>query len=107
MFHDDDAIHVHDRGKAVRNDDDGFAAHERLECVLNEGFGFGIETGGGFVEHEDRRIFKNSASNGDALTFAAGEFDASFADIRAIFLRQRFDKFVAVGLARGRNEYYP
>src|SRR3989338_8331520 len=43
-------------------------------------FGMGVERRGGFVEYKNVGFFNNGARDGDALAFAAGQFDAAFAD---------------------------
>src|SRR3989344_2260599 len=96
LIESDDAVHLHDGGKPVRDDDDGLAAHEMRERVLDQDLRCGVEARCSLVEHEDGRILEDGAGDSDALTFPAGELDPSFADIRAVSERQRGDEFVAI-----------
>src|SRR5579872_4121599 len=80
-FEDDQSIHLRDGRQPVRNSNDRLAGHQRAETRLDGGFDLAIERGSGFVKHQDRRVFENDASNGDALALAAGKLHAALADM--------------------------
>ena len=96
----DDFIGVDDGREAMRDDQRGAAARDAVERVLDLALGEGIERRGRFVENEDGRIFQNGAGDGDALLFAAGEFQPALADLRFIAARRLFDEAVDLREAR-------
>ena len=92
----DNAVHLHDRRKPMRDHDDRLSLHKGLERVLNERFRLRIQTGGCFIKHEDRRIFQDRARDRDPLTFAAGKFHAAFTDKRRIPFGKRGNELVTM-----------
>ena len=44
-------------------------------------FGLAVQRAGGFVQHQDARIFEDDPRQGDALLFPAAQAVAAFADI--------------------------
>jgi hypothetical protein len=58
----------------------GATFHHLFERGLHLGLGCGVEGAGGFVEDQDRRILQQRARDRHALTLAAGERAATFAD---------------------------
>ena len=76
-FHDRAALHHHqpihacDGGQAMGDGDDRLALHQRIQAVLDGRFHFRIQGRGGFIQHQDRRVFQQHACNGDALALAA------------------------------------
>ena len=78
---------------------------------LNRQLDFAVERGGRFVENQYRRVLEHDAGDRDALTLAAGQFDAAFAHVsvvgRAVFpVSEADDEFVGVGFARGREDRF-
>lgn len=71
ILYNDDAIHLADRGKTMRNGDYGSADYELGERILNVDLGFGIQTARRFIEHKKGRIHKNGPGDSNALTLAA------------------------------------
>ena len=63
---------------------------------LDLGLGLGIERGGGFVKHEDRRITYKRPRDGQALSLATGERDAALADACVVPPRQCGDELMRV-----------
>ena len=57
-----------------------------------------------FVQHEDRRGFKNGASNRNALLFTARQFQAALADLRFVALGRHPDE--AVDLRQSRRFFH-
>lgn len=104
LFEDVDAVGVLDGGESVCDDEGGAVFHEAVEGVLDLAFGFGIDGGGGFVEEEDGCVFEECAGYGEALFFAAGEFDAAFADVGVELLREVSNKRFGVGGGEGGPE---
>ena len=49
ILYNDDAIHLADRGKTMRNGDYGSADYELGERILNVDLGFGIQTARRFI----------------------------------------------------------
>ena len=106
FVHDAYFVGVADGRQAVGDDDGGTVAHKVFKRFLHETFRFGIEGGGGFVEDENRGVFKDSAGDGDALALAAGEFDAAFAGEGVETFWQGFDKFPSVGEFGGFDDFF-
>ena len=55
--------------------------HKGGQRRVDESFGFGVQSGGGFVEDQDVRVFDEGAGDSDALLLAARELGAAGADI--------------------------
>jgi hypothetical protein len=72
-----------------------------FRCFEDCRFGPYVYRTGGFIKDQDRRVFQESTSQGNALTLAAGETHASFPNQRLIALGKSADKFVGVGGFRG------
>ena len=45
--------------------------HDLDQGLLNLVFGFGVDVGGGFVQHEHGRVSQDRAGQGDSLLLAA------------------------------------
>jgi len=81
-FEDVDAVGVHDRREAMGNQNaDGFAAlgdfaDGGADCF----FGERVQGRSGFIEHHEVRLAEEAAGDQEPLFFAAGDFDAAFAD---------------------------
>src|SRR5690606_14342269 len=79
----------------------GVSLADFRQIVLNVFLGTGVKGTGGFVKNEDGRFFEQGSGNGDALFFAAREFQTAFTDLRIVAIRHGQDKVVNVGEARG------
>ena len=90
----------------MRDHEDGAVFHESVEGGLDEVLGLGIDAGGGFVEEEDGRVLEEGAGDGEALFFAAREFDAALADIGVELLGERFDEGLATGIRESGPELF-
>jgi hypothetical protein len=84
----EDAVHGTQGGEAVRDADHGAVLGEVIDGLLHLGLGLRVERGGGFVEHEDRRVADEGARDGDALALAAAQALAAFAEMRVVAVRQ-------------------
>ena len=69
----DDAVAEFAAAHAVGDVDGGFAGGHLAELFVDSGFGDGVEGGGWLVEDDERGVFVESAGDGGALGFAAGE----------------------------------
>jgi len=78
----------------MRDGEGGASLHESARGFFEQGFGFGVETGGGFVEDQDGRVFEEGACVGESLRLSAGEARSAFADDCFIFLWKRFDELM-------------
>src|SRR4026207_1885445 len=96
ILYNDDAIHLADRGKPMRNGDHGSADNELGERILNVDLGFGIQTARCFIEHENGRIHKNGPRDSNALTLAARKLDSAFPDECLIARREIGDELMAM-----------
>src|SRR5690348_8642689 len=77
-----DAVGTLDGREPMRDDDRRAAAHQRIERRLHLALGFRIERRGGLIQYQDRRVLEQRPRDGKALTLAAGEAQAVFADER-------------------------
>ena len=84
MVEHDQAIHARDGGEPVRDRDHGLARHQGAEALLDRGLDLAVECGGGFVQHQDRRVLEDHARDRDALALAAGELDAALAHLGVV-----------------------
>ena len=76
------------------NDDGGAPFGYPVERCLNFAFGAAVECAGGFIEDQDWGIFEQRAGDGNALLFAARQFQPALADLGGIAFRQRYDEVV-------------
>src|ERR1700730_12619808 len=90
----DDLVGIAACGKPMRDHEGRPVLGDKIERVLNLAFGEGVERRGCLVENEDRRRLENGSGDGDALLFAAREFEAAFADLRLVAARNMFDEMV-------------
>src|SRR5258708_6241496 len=116
MVEHDQPIHARDGREPVRDRDHGLAGHQRAEALLDRGLDLAVERGGGFVQHQDRRVFEDHARDRDALALAAGELHAALADLGLVAaptlpVLERADELLGMrklgrrldlGVARGR-----
>src|SRR4051794_14341978 len=76
-------------------------AHQLLDGLHDGGFGADIDGTGRLVEDKHWGVFQECASNGDALTFAAGETNSFIADSGVVALGKRHDEVVRIGGSGG------
>ena len=102
MIEDQQAVHRAHRRQAVGDDDGGAAFHQPLHRLLDQRLRFRIEAGCCLVEDQHRGIREERPRQRHALTLAARELHAPFADQRLVAARQAFDEVMCVGeLRRG------
>ena len=80
--------------EAVGDNQSGSIAHEFFQGAMNEGLVFRVGSAGEFIQNQDAGISKDRAGKGDALSLAAREFGAGFADLSLITVGQAHDKFM-------------
>src|SRR6516162_389737 len=96
-FEDEYPVECIEGREAVGDGDDGPAPEEAAQRLLDRLLGFGVEGGGRLVQENDRRGAQESAGYGEALSLAAGELEAAFADDGLEALGQAFDELGATG----------
>jgi len=69
---DEDLVSPSGRGKAMSDKQGGSAFHHVLERFLDGFLADRVETAGGLVEEENRRLSNDGARDGDALHLAPG-----------------------------------
>jgi hypothetical protein len=99
-IHHQDQVRGQDGAQAMRDHDAGASRHDALQRILDQRFGFAVERAGGFVEHQDARVFQDDARQGNALFLAAAQAIAALAHDGVVALRQVHDELVDVGGAR-------
>src|SRR5260370_585226 len=80
----DEAVHAGDGGEPVRDGDHGLARHERAQTRLNGGLDLAVEGRSGLVEHQDRRVFEDHASDSDSLALPARQLHAPLTHLRRV-----------------------
>ena len=101
-IHDQDDVGGEDGAEAVGDDDAGAVRHDLFERVLNQRLGLAIEAAGGFVQHQNARVFQDDAGNRQSLFLAAAQAVATLADDSVVAVVQLHDEVVNVGRARRR-----
>src|SRR5437870_11742410 len=76
----DVAVGSLDGGEPVRDHERCAALHERLERLLDVALGFAVESGGGLVENQHRRVLEERARDGEPLPLPARKAHAVLAD---------------------------
>ena len=82
LIHDNDAIGITNRGKAVRHNKRRTSFHQRLQRFLNVSFAFRIQGARRLVKKQDLGVLKERTSNGDTLTLPSAQTVAGVADLR-------------------------
>src|SRR5882672_3951982 len=106
VVEDQNAVELAHRRQTVGDDERRAAPHQRFHGVLDQGLRLAVETRGGFIQDQDRRIGQEGARNRDPLALAAGELDAALADQRGIALWQPLDEGVGMGQPRRRFDLH-
>ena len=88
----------------MRDDEGRPARRETLEPLQDQGLGLRVQRRGRLVQDQDRRVAHERAGDGDSLLFTLGERDALLAHDRVVAIRQRHDRVVDAGQARGRHD---
>ena len=101
IIEDQNAIRFQDGRQAMRNHQGCAALHQPFQRGLNKGFAFSVQSGGGFVQKEDRRVAQDRAGYADALALATRQSDATLTNLRVIALVELFDEGCGQGIQRG------
>ena len=94
---DDDFVGVHHGGEAMGDHQGGALAGEAAQSGLDVLLRAGVQRGGGFIQNKDAWVLQDRAGDGDPLFFAAGEFQAAFANPRVVAFWQAKDKIMHLG----------
>ena len=97
----DNTVQMGEGGQAMGNDQHGLVGHDVVKAVLDQAFGLGIEAGGGFVQHQDRRVLEQRPGNGDALALPSRQFDPAFANQGVVAFGHLQNKLVGMRPLRG------
>ncbi len=97
LIQDQDHIRIQDGAEPVGNDQTGASLHNPFQGLLYERFALAVETAGGFVQHQDARVFENYPGNGDALLLTPAQAIAPGAYHRVVSIRQVGDEGVNIG----------
>ena len=74
--------------------------HQPFERLLHKHFAFCVESRGGLVENQYRRIFENGTGYADALSLSAGKTASPVAYDRVVAHLRVDDEIVRVGYSR-------
>ena len=89
----------------MRDDEAGPAGHQPFQRLLDEPFGRRVDAGSRLVQDEQRRVLQQRPRDAHPLLLAHAELHASFTDPRIIPIPQAFDELIAVGGARGGEQF--
>ena len=92
--HDNDPVHIVQRGQAMRNNEGGAASGQIVERFPDFDLGLSIDVRRGFVKDDQRRIFQQHACDGYPLLLPDRQLHAPLADPGVIAVRQFADKLV-------------
>ena len=96
-MHEHDAVGPFDCVEAVGDHENSATLHRLLQVVANLALGVVVEGAGGLIHHQQARIAKQTAGDGDALALATREGCSPFAHRRAIAEGQGHDEIVGSG----------
>lgn len=80
----------------VGDDQYRFIGNQPGKGRLDQRLVFHVQRRGGLIQQDDRRVFEESPSDGDALAFPAGQFASVFADQGIKPFGELFGELVAV-----------
>ena len=81
IIHYDDAVGVADGTEPMGDDEGGTPLGQFVKGPLDAGFGDRVQSGGGLIQNENRRVFQEDAGDGHPLLLSAGQHDASLTHI--------------------------
>src|SRR5437667_4106682 len=100
----DDAVGPLDSGEPMCDHERCAALHERLERLLDVALGFAVESGGGLVENQHRRVLEEGARDSEPLPLPARKAHAVLADHGAEPFRHFADELHCVRRFGGLND---
>ena len=100
VMENDDAIHVLDRRKPVRDDEARAGVHQGPEGVLDLELGPRVHGRGRLVEDQEARIARERPSEGQELPLPGREGGAALAHRRRVSAWESLDELVGVDVAR-------
>src|SRR6267143_7176466 len=103
----DDAAGPLDSGEPMCDHERCAALHERLERLLDVALGFAVQSGGGLVENQHRRVLEERARDGEPLPLPAREAHAVLPDHGLEALCHFADELHRVRRFGGLNEVGP
>ena len=92
----ENSVRLANGAQMMRDHDARPSFHQPVQRLHHRLLGRWIQSRGGFVENQDRRVADDRARNRDALPLPAGKRGAALAEHRRITLRQLLDEFVGV-----------
>ena len=92
-----------ERAETMGNHEGRPASHDALHRFHDERLGGHINRTGRLVKNENGRVLQESARQGNALAFTAGQPHTSFAHKRVIAIGKRHNKVMRIGDFRGSN----
>ena len=101
VFQHENLVGLADGAEPVRDDKRRATDHQPFKRLLNEPLGGGVDTGGGFIENQNRRIGQQRARDADALFLAHTKLHAAFAHACFVALVQRTNELMTIRGARG------
>lgn len=94
---DEDLVCIYNCTEAVGDHNNRLTFHQFGNRLLNQDFIFRVKGCCCFVKQDNRRIFQQSASDGNTLALTAGKSAAVFTENRLIPVRHLPDKFITIG----------
>lgn len=95
-----DGIGLDDGAEAVGNDEAGAIGAEFGEGLLDELFGFYIDGRGGFIEQQNRRVFEEGTSEGEALALTTTQQHAPFTNFSVETFGKALNEVFGAGIAQ-------
>src|SRR5215217_5828455 len=97
----EDAVGSEDSAQSVGDDQTGAATHGAGERLLDERFRGGVKMRGGFVEHQDARIFEQHAGERQTLFLTTGEAISPLTYNGVVALGQVAQELIDIGSLTG------
>jgi hypothetical protein len=97
-IHHVDVVGLANRGKAMGNGNRRPVLGNHGQRSLDGGLGLVIHRRGGLIQHQNRRVFENSAGDRQPLPLAPREFLPPLAHEGVIVLGQFFNELMGLGL---------
>src|ERR671924_1240745 len=101
----DKAIGQAHGAKAVGDDERGASSRGALKRVHNGALGNGIQTAGGLVENQNRRVAQHRASDSNSLFLPAGQSGSPLSHAGIVSRGKRANEFLGV-CRPSRREYF-
>lgn len=106
LFKHNDLVCFEDSVETVCDGDYSTPLHETAGGFFEQGFGLRVETGCGFIENEDGRIFEKGTRQCETLRLSTAEASPAFTDDSFVFVGESFYEVMQMRGFGGLDDFF-